>query len=199
MVPAHRVISAAMTSGSRVKRRGLGWKTLFSLAIALGSLTGCQNLALPAPASRVASVMRGHVHGGQQPVTNSLIQLYAVGSSGLASAAQPLVAEPVYTDNNGDFSLTTYTCPTSNTPVYLTSTGGYNGYGPKGAGNTAIALMAMLGPCGAITDETFVVINEVTTIGSIWPLASYMASRPRWVPSRTTRGSGTRLPASINL
>lgn len=186
-----------MTSGSRVKRRGLGWKTLFSLAIALGSLTGCQNLALPAPASRVASVMRGHVHGGQQPVTNSLIQLYAVGSSGLASAAQPLVAEPVYTDNNGDFSLTTYTCPSSNTPVYLTSTGGYNGYGPKGAGNTAIALMAMLGPCGAITDETFVVINEVTTIGSIWPLASYMASTTSVGSVSNDPGFGNAV-ASIN-
>ena len=176
MGPAHRVLPAANTLVPHTICLGLRWNVFLTLAIALSSLTGCQNLALPVPTSAIAAVMHGHVHGGQQPVTNSLIQLYAVGTSGVASAAQPLVTQPVYTDSNGDFSLTTYTCPSASAPVYLTSMGGFNGYGPNGAGNSAIALMAMLGPCGAITDSTFVDVNEVTTIGSIWPVASYMTS-----------------------
>ena len=100
-----------------------------------------------------------------------------MGASGVASAAEALVSTPVYTDTHGDFSLTgLYSCPAADTPIYITSTGGNSGFGDQTSNNTAIALMAYLGPCGAVTDSTFVTINEVTTIGSIWPLSPYMAS-----------------------
>ncbi len=148
-----------------------------SLLLLLSFAIGCGGKGSWDRGAQPAYSVHGHVHGGQQPVTHSRIQLYAVGTAGVASAAEPLVSVPVYTDSNGDFSLTgLYTCPTADSPIFITSTGGNSGFGASAGNNAGIALMASLGPCGAITDSTFVTINEVTTVGSIWPVAAYMAS-----------------------
>lgn len=111
-----------------------------------------------------------HVHGGQQPVSNSLIQLYAVGASGNASTVTQLLSKPVYTDVDGDVDATgLYTCPSASTIVYIVSSGG-NPRLASGGVDSSIALMAILGLCGDLNDDSFVFINEVTTVGAIWPL-----------------------------
>ena len=75
--------------------------------------------------------LSGNVHGGQQPVSGSTIQIYAVGTGGLRSAATPLIAQTVVSDANGNFNVTgDYTCPTpAGQNVYLTATGGNPGAG----------------------------------------------------------------------
>jgi len=140
--------------------------------------------------------LNGMVHGGQQPISGGLIQLYAVGSASDGSAATPLISATVTTsdgtgnaaDSNanagnafntlpdGAFTITgDYTCPTPTSEVYLTATGGNPGLS-LGSNNPNIALMAALGPCGQLSATTYISINEITTVGSIAPLSSFMSS-----------------------
>ena len=138
--------------------------------------------------------LTGSVHGGQQPVTGAALQLYAVGTTGDASTATPLLLAPATTsDGTGDagnsnanaanlqnqlaagfFTLTgAYTCPSANAQVYLVGTGGNPGLS-AGKTNPALAMLAVLGRCGDLTAGTNIVINELTTIGSLAPLVPYM-------------------------
>jgi hypothetical protein len=117
----------------------------------------------------------GHVVGGQQPVANATIQLYAVGTNGYGSAASPLLSSSVTTDANGDFSLNgAYSCPTASTPVYMAVTGGNPGLAP-GTNNNALALMGLLGYCGDLGPSTHLIINELTTVAAVWALAPFMS------------------------
>jgi hypothetical protein len=109
-------------------------------------------------------------------VTGSTVQLYAAGSSGYGTGAQALLATPVTTDQDGNFTIppSAYTCPASaNAQTYIVATGGNPGLAP-GTNNSAIALMAALGPCSGLSSATFVVIDEVTTVASVWPLAPFL-------------------------
>jgi trimeric autotransporter adhesin len=151
---------------------------LFSLRVVCGFflssvlLGGCsQNSAVNEPLVRQSSV-----HGGQQPVVGATLQLYAVGTTGDGSAATPLLTQTVISDANGTFSITgAYTCPSASTLVYITATGGNPGLS-VGTNNTAIALMAALGPCGNLLPSTFVSINELSTVAAVWSLAPFMSS-----------------------
>jgi len=135
------------------------------------------------------------VQGGQQPVTGATIQLYAVGTTGYGSTPTPLIGATFTTSdgtgvvngnanagnaNNtlaaGDFTITgAYTCPTASTLVYLVATGGNPGL-TAGTNNSAIVLLSALGQCGSLTSSTFVSINEVTTVASIYALSQFASS-----------------------
>jgi hypothetical protein len=136
----------------------------------------------------------GSVSGAQHPITGAHIQLYAVGSAGDGSAATPLISAALTTSdgtgvingnanegnkNNslpaGSFTIAgSYTCLSDTTPVYLVASGGNSGLSTPTT-NPQITLMAALGPCGAVSSAT-ITINELTTIGSIAPLLSFMNS-----------------------
>jgi hypothetical protein len=121
--------------------------------------------------------MQGRVFGGEQPIVGAVIQLYAAGKTGNGSAATALISSTVTTGSGGSFSITNdYNCPTpSNTPVYLTATGGNPGLSGT-VNNTAIALVAALGPCNNLTSSTFILINETTTAAAAWALAPFSTS-----------------------
>jgi streptogramin lyase len=113
---------------------------------------------------------QGKVFGGQQPVSGATIQLYTVGTGGTASAASPLIASSVTTNPGGQFSITgTYSCASA-TQVYIVATGGNAGSGT----NSAMSLMAALGPCSSLSSSTFINMNELTTIAAVYALAPYM-------------------------
>ena len=135
-----------------------------------------------APGTRVAGTaelsLRGSVYGGQQPVANSTIQLYAASTTATAdgAAATPLISQVVQTGAGGGFGITAlYTCPSASTPVYLTATGGNPGLA-QGTNNLQIALMTALGPCGNLSAASFVSVNEVTTVAAVNALAPFMSS-----------------------
>lgn len=113
----------------------------------------------------------GSVHGGQQPVSGATIQLYTVGTTGLASAATPMVGSTATTLADGSFNLNgLYNCSSpAATQVYITATGGNPGAGT----NSALTLVAALGSCASLTNATFVVINEVTTVAAAYALAPF--------------------------
>ena len=140
------------------------------------ALTGCglgaSDPSYEVPVSFHGAAIRGSVFGGQQPVAGSTIQLYATGTGGYGTAAAPLIAATIKTNASGGFDVTNdYTCPSASAPTYLVSTGGNAGYN----NNPNLALMAALGPCGNLSTATFVSINEVTTVASVYALSAFMA------------------------
>jgi len=165
--------------------------TLLAGALAL---SGCGT----APVTSAVKTLKitGAVHGGQQPVTGSTLQLYAVGTAGDGSAATPLILTTATTsdgsgsatDGNanaanslntlpaGSFTLTSqYVCPPQGAEVYLVSKGGNPGLA-AGTNNPALAMMAALGPCSGLTPTTYIFIDELTTVGSVAALYPYMTS-----------------------
>lgn len=147
-------------------------------ALAL-SMFGCsvQRPAATEQAATRGAAFSGVVHGGQQPVTGALIQLYAAGTGGDGSAATPLIGTTIKTDPNGDFNINSaYQCPANPAQVYLVATGGNPGITPPTASNSQIAMMAALGPCSSLNSNTFINVNELTTVAAVWALAPYMSS-----------------------
>ena len=97
------------------------------VGMALAALTGC-GFSGSATAVEMPVALHGTVNGGQQPVSGSSIQLYAAGTSGPGSAAQPLLSNPVQSDNDGNFSIpASYRCPSATAQVYVVASGGNPG------------------------------------------------------------------------
>jgi len=141
-------------------------------------------------------VIRGVMHGGQQPITSGKTYLLAVnstgyGGSGIAASssnASVSLLSPsapgytgglsgpdgigyyVLTDSNGNFNITNdYAC-TAGQQLYLYGEGGDSG---AGANNAKIGLMAALGECSTINSSTYVVMNEVSTVATAYALAGF--------------------------
>jgi hypothetical protein len=138
------------------------------------SLTGCGtggSNGSNSPTNPVSLVKaQGIVFGGQQPVKGSNIVLYAASTTGATSISR--MTQPVKTDAAGNFTITSnYACQ-SGDEVYIVATGGDSGSGA----NDAIAMMTALGPCSSLLNTTFIEINEVTTVASVYSLANYITS-----------------------
>jgi hypothetical protein len=170
-----------------------------SLLIALAGLSGCgasrESTVAPTTTAATAPKATGVVHGANYPVSGAVIQLWAVGTTGYGSAATPLIGATLTTSDgtgtvnsnanagnqnnalpSGSFTITgDYTCPSASTLVYLTATGGNPGLAGT-VNNSALVLLAALGQCGSLTSSTYVVINEVTTVGSVFALAPFIGS-----------------------
>jgi streptogramin lyase len=129
-------------------------------------------VSAPTSVADVAA-LSGSVHGGQQPVTGSLVSLIAPGTTGYGSAGSVIVTTT--TDLNGNFTLPRpYTCPANSGLVYLLATGGNAGAGP----NPSIAEAAIVGPCSNLTASTYVSISEVTTVAAAYALAPFATVSP---------------------
>ena len=170
------------------------WPCFLALTILSFVACGCGSVS-PSEEVHIGEIS-GLVHGGQQPVTGSLIQLYAVGASGDGSTSTALITATVTTSDGsgnatnsnanagngfnsfpaGGFTISNdYHCPSATTEVYLTSVGGNPGL-VAGTNNSALSMMAVLGQCGNLTASTYVFVDELTTVASLAPLASYMSS-----------------------
>jgi hypothetical protein len=102
----------------------------------------------------------------------------------------------VISDATGSFSITgDYTCPSSTSQLYIVATGGNPGLAP-GTNNAAIALMAALGPCNlygsqyTLDPNSFITINEVTTVASVYALAAFMGGDAAHVGASSTNAVG---------
>ena len=168
-------------------------------AATLISLTGCSIDRLEPGTSSVPQ-LRGHAHGGQQPVSGALIQLFATGSAGNASAATQLLTQNVVTDANGNFTITgDYTCPSANAQMYITATGGNPGLAP-GTNNTALALVAALGSCSSLASTANISISELTTVAAAWALAPFASSVTNVGASSTnTAGLANAMTTALTL
>ncbi|SNT20872.1 hypothetical protein SAMN05421770_105165 [Granulicella rosea] len=132
-----------------------------------------------APATPVATgtltgvAMSVKVLAGVQPITGASVQLYAAGMTGLGSAPTAL-ASAVTTASTGAASIPAgYTCPATNSQLYVVSRGGQAG---SAAANSGIVLMTALGACNQQTAGEAVVVNEVTTVAAAYALSQFMAA-----------------------
>jgi sugar lactone lactonase YvrE len=149
---------------------------LASLSLSLATvLSGCGVGALDNSTSSTMA-FRGTVHGGQQGVQNSLIQVYRVGTGGNGSQATAMLSDVIKTDANGFFSFSNdYSCTNNTDQVYITATGGNPGL-PAGTNNAALVMVDALGNCSNLNTISYIYINEVTTAAAAWSLAPFMAS-----------------------
>jgi len=152
---------------------------LAGAALAAICLTGCGAGVSPfdsKPAVVTAAPVKGVFMGGQQPVAGVTVQLYQAGTTGYGSAATTL-GPSVMTSANGNFALPSYTC-TAGSQVYLVGTGGQPiaaTMSTPAVTNNNLALMVGLGTCGGADLNTFISVNELTTVASVWALAPFMS------------------------
>jgi len=136
-------------------------------------LTGCgvDQMSMSAPTPNTASpAIEGQSWGGQQPVVGATISVIAMGTGGYGSTG--IVLASTLTDSNGNFSFApnAYTCPQSDTPVYLLGIGGNAGAGNNGSAVEAAAL----GTCSN-GKQSFVIMNEVTTAATAFVLSHFFS------------------------
>lgn len=148
-------------------------KTIVSLC-ALGTLlmAGCgiaKNGPLPQDVSSTA--MTGTIFGGQQPIVGSTVTVWAMGTSGYGAGATQLASTTSGTGGTFTFAANAYTCPYSNTPVYITAAGGDQG----GIANANIMLAAGVGACSTAKSAT-VNIDEVSTAVTAFALSHFFTT-----------------------
>jgi hypothetical protein len=163
---------------------GLAAVVLSSLCL---TLVGCgmgsvsSTAAPPVGGQTSGSKMQGKVFGGQQPLINARVYLYAATTSGYGvgypyanGATSLLGSNQVFTDVNGNFNLSgLYTCPSDSTAVYLEAVGGTPDT-VLADNNPNVIMMVALGPCGAASQDSFITMNELTTVASAYALAPFM-------------------------
>ncbi|HXB61221.1 MAG TPA: hypothetical protein VNU94_00045, partial [Acidobacteriaceae bacterium] len=148
----------------------------FSFAVML--LAGCGLGAPAAPVDVSNMTVSGIVHGGQQAVGASNVALFATTSSGTSNAGYGGNLVPIgnattsSSATGGTFTIaSTGTCPAGQ-QAYLVATGGDPGIG-SGTDNSAIFLVAALGPCSGGLSGMTVDINEVTTVAAAYALSGF--------------------------
>ncbi len=155
-------------------------------------LSGCAGLsttASPAVADAVSGSMSGHIYGGNQPVSNSDVRLYAAGVTGYGSSPTLYASTSTANDGFGSFSFSqkpgtgitsggstpVYGCPTDGTDpqMYLSARGG-NTQGAGNGSNSAASFILALGKCSTIATG-FYDLNEITTVATIASLQQYFS------------------------
>ena len=148
-------------------------------AAAHADLAAAVSAVVQIQASNAGPALHGSVRVGSQPVVGASVALYAAGTLGYGSASTQLYAPGgasyAVTGSDGTFTVEAgYLCPGPGSEVYLVSTGGRTGAANV---NPNSAMMTALGPCSNLSSSS-VTINEVTTVGSVWPLAQFAANNP---------------------
>jgi sugar lactone lactonase YvrE len=134
--------------------------------------------------------LHGIVHGGQQPVSGSTIQLYDIPIGNPSNGAYTLLSPAPTTGPDGSFNITgQYQCLGQGDLTYIVSTGGNPGLG-AGTNNAAISLVAVTGACNTANPDANgdggfyytldpnlnVNLNEVTTVAAAYALAPFTSS-----------------------
>jgi len=133
-------------------------KTSRTLAIAtlLTAVTAGPTLA--------AVHVSGQVQAGSGAVTQSAVTLWA------ASAGAPTMLAQAQTDSDGRFVIDSDQSVGDDAILYLIAAGGVATVNKVGGDNKAIAFLAVVGS----TPPAKVVINEMTTVASVWTNAQFL-------------------------
>ena len=106
----------------------------------------------------------GQVQAGGEPLASSTVTLWA------ASAGEPKQLAQAKSGNDGQFELRTAETPGKDVVLYVVAKGGVATV-KKGSGdNPAIALLTVLGN----KPPAKIVINEMTTVASVWTNAQFL-------------------------
>ena len=205
VVPSRKIVSFAA---------GLS-AVLLSGCAGLGSV-GSQASTVVAPAT-AGVTMGGKLHGGVQPVYHSTVSLYAMNTGTAYYGDTPTLAASTTTDYGGFFSFTkladgatgsgnTYACPSgaaTGTPgtsadpeMYLIASGGdtsgtINANNAASAyNNTAAKFVVVLGDCESLNASTHVIMNEITTVGTMVALQQFFNPITEAVGAPSTNVAG---------
>jgi hypothetical protein len=159
-------------------RNGLGTAAILFCSVSAWFLSGCGVAPYTDTTTHTLSIS-GTALGGQPPISNASVILFASGSTGYGSGASAIGTAT--TDASGNFQITGFVPCGDPQQVYIVATGGNPGLG-AGTNNTAIVLVAALGNCSTISSSTHVIINEVTTIAAAYALSGFASPSTTPVP-----------------
>jgi streptogramin lyase len=129
----------------------------------------------------------GKVRSGySKAIAKSAVTLYALGNA-YGTGASALAS--AMTDAKGDFALASFICPSADSETYVVALGGDAGAG----NNSAIGLIAALGPCGQLATAGQIVINELTTISTEWALAQFIGTTGQNIGAPLSNSVGLRI------
>ena len=124
--------------------------------------------------------------GGVTPVSGSSVALWEAGTTGYGKGATQL-GSTATSAADGSFSIALAKCPSASAQIYLTAQKGNAGGGKNGN----LMMMAALGACGSLSLSTPVIINEVTTAGSVYALSQFLSTTSSGrVGAPTTNAAG---------
>jgi hypothetical protein len=133
----------------------------FSSAILPAWIGAFAALGLFMSAPAFADAISGQVLGASAPIVGSTVTLWAAG------AGAPTQLARSQTDADGRFVLN---AESRGADLYVIAQGGRVAGDKTTGGNSAIALLSVLGP----TPPANVVANEMTTIASVWTLNQFL-------------------------
>jgi hypothetical protein len=136
-------------------------RTIIPSVLTWPLIAACAALGISVPSPSSAGEIQGQVAGAGAPIAGSIVTLWA------ASAGAPRQLGQAHTGPDGRFSLDT---DTQGADVYLVAKGGRPTANNAGGDNAAITLLAVLGS----TPPASVVVNEMTTVGSVWTNAQFL-------------------------
>jgi len=125
------------------------------------ALVAATTLMLASQASAADSI-KGQALGGGAPIAQSTVTLWA------ASPGAPKQLAQTKTDKDGNFTIHGTGAP--GTSLYLTAFGGVSAANQSAGNNPAIGLLTVVGS----KPPAKVVINEMTTIASVWTHAQFL-------------------------
>jgi hypothetical protein len=159
-------------------------KIYIAAILLMGTLIGL----VSSPAAAAVRI-EGQVQAGGGPLASSTVTLWA------ASAGEPRQLAQTQTGSDGHFQLGTQEAVGSDAVLYLVAKGGvatiHNGSG----NNPAIALLAVLGN----TASGKVVINEITTVASVWTNAQFLDGTAIKGPALSLRIAAGNVPNFVDL
>jgi hypothetical protein len=133
--------------------------------ISFGLLAVFAAMTTVAPqASAQQQQLEGQVLGAGSPIANATVTLFAATSSASTQLSQ------TQTGADGHFRLSYARPQNSDTSLYLVATGGVPDANRGSGNNPSIALLTVVGT----TPPTKVVINEMTTVASVWTHAQFL-------------------------
>ena len=132
-----------------------------SIAVVLAT---CGLLGWACNPAAAAVHIEGQVQAGGGPLANSTVTLWE------ANAGDPKQLAQTQTGSDGRFELGTDETPSADVSLYLVAKGGVATVNKGSSDNSAIALLTVLGN----TPPTKVVINEMTTVASVWTNAQFL-------------------------
>jgi 5-hydroxyisourate hydrolase-like protein (transthyretin family) len=121
-------------------------------------------MAVGSQASAQQQQLEGQVLGAGSPIANATVTLFA------ATSSAPTQLSQTQTRADGRFRLSYARAQTSDTSFYLVATGGVPDANKGSGNNPNIALLTVVGA----TPPPKVVVNEMTTVASVWTHAQFL-------------------------
>lgn len=153
----------------KTAERSRNWtRSLFLSVAAIGIVATAILTVSQAHAANIA----GQVLDGSTPICNATVTLYQAGSRDYGAGATN--CGTATSDSNGNFSIAPACSPPASAQIYLVATGGGLNTGDCASTSAMIVLETALGPFSLVGSQSSYVIDELTTVASVWSLAQFL-------------------------